>query len=72
MVIRLGPHSLEATKMPTAQMPTAPVAGAPISVLDDRFDLPITIVNDDDCVQSTDCDTNDGCSSTCPSACTSS
>lgn len=39
---------------------------------DDWFDLPITIVNDDNCVASEGCDTSDGCSSTCPSACASS
>ncbi|MCK9874515.1 FxLD family lanthipeptide [Frankia sp. Ag45/Mut15] len=38
---------------------------------DHWFDLPITIVNDDGCVASDDCDTSDGCSSTCPSACVS-
>ncbi len=39
---------------------------------DDWFDLPITIVDDADCVASDGCDTSDGCSSTCPSACASS
>jgi FxLD family lantipeptide len=36
------------------------------------FDLPIIIVNDQDCMASDGCDTSDGCSSTCPSACASS
>jgi FxLD family lantipeptide len=39
---------------------------------DDGFDLQLKIVsNDTPCVQSAGCDTSDGCSSTCPSACVS-
>ena len=40
--------------------------------LEDKFDLNVVIVfNDEECAVSESCDTSDGCSSTCPSACTS-
>lgn len=39
------------------------------------FELDVTVIeneSDDDCEQSENCQTEDGCSSTCPSACNSS
>lgn len=49
----------------TLQAPSAPR-------LDDGFDLNVIIVvSDEECAVSESCDTSDGCSSTCPSACNS-
>lgn len=52
-------------------MPTM-LQARPAPLPDDGFDLKITIVASDDggCAGG-DCDTSDGCSSTCPSACNS-
>ena len=56
--------------MPDAQL--AATAPAPPSI-EDGFDLRINIIrNDEECAESGTCDTSDGCSSTCPSACASS
>jgi FxLD family lantipeptide len=49
----------------TLQLPAGPE-------LDDDFDLKVVIVvSDEECAVSESCDTSDGCSSTCPSACNS-
>jgi FxLD family lantipeptide len=53
------------------QVPIVGQDGRSATVPDGWFDLTVTIVTDDACAQSTDCDTSDGCSSTCPSACAS-
>src|SRR4051794_6705415 len=54
--------------MPTATLitPSGPFTG-------DGFDLRVAIIanGEEECAQSDDCDTSDGCSTTCPSACVS-
>ncbi|MGH3623815.1 MAG: FxLD family lanthipeptide [Sciscionella sp.] len=58
--------------MSIEQVAHEPVHTASPEAADDGFDLQVRIVaNDMRCVQSAGCDTSDGCSSTCPSACVS-
>lgn len=63
---RVRPCQEKETDMPTM------LRARPAPLLDDGFDLKVIIVaSDDSCGAGGDCDTSDGCSSTCPSACNS-
>ena len=55
--------------MPTVQLESTPVALNP----NDGFELNVTIIPNgaDECALSASCSTDDGCSSTCSSACVS-
>lgn len=54
-------------------MPTTPPIAPSGQSSADGFDLHLSIIpnGEEECAQSDDCDTSDGCSSTCPSACVS-
>ena len=56
--------------MRTVQLASSSAQNTPS---EDGFDLTVSIItNDEECAESNSCDTSDGCSSTCPSACVSS